>query len=108
MSLQPLDLQTLFSRMNQIGRDQAAIKNSEVHNQEAAGRVIEQKTAQKSHSVQQSEEIQDGPEKVHDDDEAKKEHRQGFQKRQQKKEDEDERTAALKDPDLGQNFDFTG
>ncbi|GAB6089838.1 hypothetical protein [Spirochaeta dissipatitropha] len=107
MSLQPLDLQTLFSRMNQIGRDQAAMKNAEVHSQEAAGREIEQKTAQKSHSVQQSEEIQDGPEKVHDDDEAKNEHRQGFQKRQTK-EDEDEQKAALKDPDLGQNIDFTG
>ncbi len=108
MAIQPLDLQTLFSRLDKVSRDQAVLRNAEIQNQEAVGRSIEQKTAMKSHSVQESEEIQDGPEKVHDDDESQQDKRQhpSGQRRNQMPEREEE--APLRDPDLGRNIDFSG
>lgn len=107
MSLLPIDLQTLFSRMNQVSRDQATIRHAEIHNQEAVGREIEQRTALRNHSVQESEEIQDGPEKVHDDDESQQDH-QHRSSQHSPREDEQNEKKQLRDPDLGRNIDFIG
>ncbi len=108
MPIQPLDLQTLFARMNQISREQAQLRNAEVHNQATAGKEIEQKTMLKRQAVQQSEEIQDGPEKVHDDDEAKQEYRHSKQHSSQEETDESEKDSQLHDPALGMNIDVSG
>ncbi|AFG38127.1 hypothetical protein [Spirochaeta africana] len=107
MSIQPIDLQTLFARLDDVGRNQSSIRNAEIHNQEAVGREIEQKTALKSRSVQESEEIQDGPEKVHDDDEAKQDRRHSSSRHKRDQDDEDTE-AQLRDPNLGRNIDFSG
>ncbi len=108
MPIQPLDLQTLFARMNQIGRDQAHLRNAEVHAQETVGKEIQQRTALKQHSVQETDEIQDGPEKVHDDDESQQNKHQQDERKKQQDEEHTQAEGQLRDPALGNNFDLSG
>jgi len=109
MSIQPIDLQTLFVRLSQVGREQSALKQAIVQNQEVAGREIAERSRLVGESVQESEEVSEGPETVDDDDNpsqqhppAQHEHAQGDSATE---ESQDE---LFRDPDLGQNIDLEG
>ena len=51
MSLKPIDLQNLFVRLNQIGREQAAREEAPIHAQQVAAEEIAQKTRQSGEKV---------------------------------------------------------
>ncbi len=110
MPIQPIDLQTLFVKMNQVGREQAAIKNSAVVQQEIQGSEIVKKHQHDDKSVHRAETPESGSEKVREDG------RHGNtqqQKKRMKSEQEEENKAApekeiLSDPDLGNKIDFSG
>lgn len=108
MSIQPIDLQTLFVRLSQVGREQAAMKQSVDQAQDVAGREIAQHSRDVEEIVQEAEEVSDGPEKV--DEEGQESERQaGHRKRKSADEAEDEPDDdVFRDPDLGQNIDLTG
>ena len=109
MPIQPIDLQTLFVKMNQVGREQAAIKNSAVVQQEIQGSEIVKKNQHDDKSVHQAETPESGSEKVKEDG------KQGHGRQQKKKmnEQEEQKTVyaekeILSDPDLGNKIDFSG
>lgn len=109
MSIQPIDLQTLFMRLSQVGREQSALKQSIVQNQEVTGREIAERSRLVGESVQESEEVSEGPEKVDDDGNPSQqrpaqhqEHSEGESTSEESEED------LFHDPDLGQNIDLEG
>ncbi|MFO8043594.1 MAG: hypothetical protein R6U25_10360 [Alkalispirochaeta sp.] len=109
MSIQPIDLQTLFVRLSQVGREQSALKQSIIQNQEVAGREIAERSRQVGESVQEPDEVSEGPETVDDDGNPSQQqaathqdHAHGDGSSEEPEED------LFRDPDLGQNIDLEG
>jgi len=106
MPLQPIDLQTLFVRLQQVGQDQAAIKDSAAQAQTVAGQEIAQKSTQQKSRISETPELQeDQLEKIGDDERRNREHEQAKKRKDEKKQPE---TELFRDPDLGQNIDISG
>ena len=109
MPIQPIDLQTLFVKMNQVGREQAAIKNSAVLQQEIQGSEIVKKNQHDDKSVHQAETPESGSEKVKEENKQKGGRQQ---KKKMKEKDEEkgisEEKEILSDPDLGNKIDISG
>jgi len=106
MSIQPIDLQTLFVKMNQVGKEQIAAKESVNLQQEIQGSEIVKKNQHDDSSVNRTENSGEGPEKVREDKEN--ERKQGKGENQKKKKDSSKSREILTDPDLGKNIDFSG
>ncbi|TVQ39950.1 MAG: hypothetical protein EA384_05105 [Spirochaetaceae bacterium] len=106
MAIQPIDLQTLFLRLNQIGQEQSAERNALLQGQAVAGSEIARRSELEKSVVRESHDVEGGPEQLHDDDEGAPGHRQGEGKRNKPEPEHD--AEVLRDPDLGRNVDVTG
>lgn len=107
MSLQPIDLQTLFSQLSNVSREQAALRDGLVQSQAAAGNEILRRSEEEQHTVTESDEVADGPENLHDDDESQgKGEERG--KRRRSGAEEDRRREVFREPYLGKNVDLSG
>lgn len=109
MSIQPIDLQTLFVRLSQVGREQSALKQAILQNQEVTGREIAERSRQAGESVQESEEVSEGPETVDDDGNPSQQYPAPHQQHADAEGSSEESSDELfRDPDLGQNIDLEG
>ena len=104
MSLQPIDLQTLFSQLSNVSREQAALRDGLVQQQALVGNEILRKSEQEQHTVTESDEVADGPENVHDDDESQSKE----EERKRKRRREQEKREVFREPYLGKNVDLSG
>lgn len=109
MSLQPIDLQTLFVRLSQVGREQSALKQAVAQNQTVTGNEIAQRSQNAGNTVREADEVSEGPETVNEDGHHEQpEH--GSTPEEERDENPDPSTSKreFRDPDLGQNIDVTG
>lgn len=108
MAIQPIDLQTLFSRLHQISEDQAGLRDQAAQAQAVAGQESVKKAAQQASTVNLPEEMQEGPPTV-DDKEGEGEP-QSNRRRKKKPENAEETPGpeVFRDPDLGRNIDISG
>lgn len=106
MAVQPIDLQVLFSRLNQIGRDQAVQRDAQIQAQAVAGSEIAERSEEGDHRVAELSTDEEGPENVTEDSEGGS----GGGSRQHRKNEEKEESdrTFFSDPDLGQNVDISG
>jgi hypothetical protein len=105
MPILPIDLQTLFTQMNQVGKDQAVMKEGAEIQASMHNMQIAKQTEQKDNSVNQSEDVGKGIEKT------KNENRKGQDKKKRKKDKDDSGPAGQKqeyftDPSLGRHIDI--
>lgn len=107
MSLQPIDLQTLFSQLGNVSREQAALRDGLIQNQAVVGNEIIRKSEQEQHTVTGSEELPEGPENLHDDDEGSGEGSRG-RKRKKGEGEGERRQEVFREPYLGKNVDLSG
>lgn len=110
MPIQPIDLQVLFAHLNQVGKEQAVQKNAAVIQQAAQANEMIEKSDQQDHSINETKELEDGPEKVDDKKDHKKQHHEAGKKRDEpgQEDSEEELDDILRDPDLGHHIDITG
>ncbi len=107
MSIQPIDLQTLFVKMSQVGKEQAIEKDSITLQQQIQGNEIAKRNQHSDNSVNRADNSDTGPEKT----KADNEHTHSQEKRENEKNKEaktSESKEILSDPDLGKNIDFSG
>jgi hypothetical protein len=64
MSIKPVDLQTLFMQMNQVGKEQALGKEAQVQGQDHEIAKMLQEEDQRDHSINKAEEAGDEANKV--------------------------------------------
>ena len=69
MSIQPIDLQVLFARLNQIGREQAASKNMLIQAQAVAASEIAERSEEEDRRVSNVHVQDEGLEKLSDENE---------------------------------------
>ena len=108
MPIQPIDLQNMFLRMNQIGKEQAEHRNIIAQQQAAEDSKFVRETEHKDHSVNESEELQDGPDKTDPDGKKKGSQEQHESKPPEHEEGEEKKKSFFEDPDLGHHVDITG
>lgn len=107
MSIQPIDLQTLFLRLSQVGREQQAIQQSISQSQDVAGEEIAKHSHDVGEMVTRAEDVSDGPEAV-DDEHGNPREREKGHGRSGDDADPDDAEEIFRDPDLGQHIDLTG
>jgi uncharacterized membrane protein YdbT with pleckstrin-like domain len=104
MPIQPIDLQTLFAHMNDVGKAQAERQEASHLQQSAQGNQLVKKTDEQDHSVNANPEL-DEQEGVKNESES------GARKRKGEKRDgetQEKKTIVYRDPDLGANIDLQG
>ena len=108
MPFLPIDLQTMFGQMNQVGREQAVQKEIAPLLQALQGNEIARKTEQQDTSVTQTSEVGDGVESVKE--EGKQENRRRREGKPEKKASDVQAHSrdTFKDPDLGHYVDIKG
>jgi len=66
MAIAPIDLQTLFTQMDKVGKTQAAQKEGQVVQQAIHGEQIQKKTEELIRQVNETQNTGDGAEKIND------------------------------------------
>ena len=107
MALLPIDLQTLFTQANQVGKEQAVQKDAAPLAQSLQGAQLAQKTEQRDNDVNETHDQEEGPEQVKD------RARRGADRKRRPAADKRKPAAprpakdVLRDPALGRNVDIT-
>jgi hypothetical protein len=106
MAIQPIDLQTLFTQVDKVGKTQIAQKDGLTLQQAIQGAQMERKTEERIQSVNETQNTGEGAEKVGDRGE-REQAAAGGGKRQEKDEEgrEEAGRTIIRDPSLGRNID---
>ncbi|MBN2618861.1 MAG: hypothetical protein JXR64_11180 [Spirochaetales bacterium] len=107
MSIKPLDLQTLFIKMAQVGKDQAAIQKSVENQQNREANVLIKEENNRDHSVNKAEEDKD-IEKTNDKNGSGQRNSKEQEKKKDKTLPEDDKINFFTDPERGHNVDISG
>lgn len=114
MSIQPIDLQTLFMRLSQVGKEQAAIREAAHVAQTVQGSEIAKRSEEQAKTVNQSRDIEEGPDAIKDDENRGGGQRGGQRGGKRGEEESDKAKAEAKkrnvfqDPELGTKIDLSG
>jgi hypothetical protein len=111
MAIQPIDLQTLFTQVEKVGKNQAAQREG-LQIQEALHQLQSQKKAEEQvQSVNETQDAGDGAERIKEDGSRRQSPGQGEGRRKPADEEEPEeesRENLIRDPMLGRNIDISG
>ena len=111
MAIQPIDLQTLFTQIDKVGKEQMNQKEG-VHLQAVLqGAQLQKKIEERSHSVTELQNTGDGTERLKDRNARRQggEHAPGRKPGEEDAESEDNgEPAVIRDPALGKNIDISG
>jgi hypothetical protein len=107
MPLLPIDLQTLFTQTNQVGRDQAAQKAAAPQAQLLQGAQLALKAEQLDHAVNETREQDNEAEKVKDSSRRGAERRRRKQGAKRAAPVTPPAPAVVRDPALGRNIDIS-
>jgi hypothetical protein len=108
MAFLPIDLQTMFSNLNQVSKEQSVQKDEVPVQQNLQGQEIAKKTEENDSSVSETHHLGDGVDKISEEEkkkQAKEKKKQG--KKSKSNADEDENKEVVKDPLLGHHIDVT-
>ncbi|MDR1175061.1 MAG: hypothetical protein LBK83_06285 [Treponema sp.] len=111
MAIQPIDLQTLFTQIDKVGKEQMNQKEG-VHLQAVLQSVqLQKKTEERFHAVTELQNTGDGAEQIKDRTAGRQggEHASGRKPGGEDAESEDSGTPpVIRDPALGKNIDISG
>ena len=108
MPIQPIDLQNMFLRLNQIGKEQAELRETIAQQQSAQNSEFVRETEHKDHSVNEPTDVPDGLQKTDEDGSSKQSRKRQGEKKEKEDENPEKEETIFSDPDLGNNIDITG
>ena len=108
MPVQPIDLQTLFAHINQVGKEQAVLKEGLAAQQAAHAKELIKETMHQDESVNKSAKADEENQKIHDEDKSGNQGEKGAGKQKEKASEEKKKINVFTDPDLGKNIDISG
>ncbi|MCL2472941.1 MAG: hypothetical protein FWF26_04615 [Treponema sp.] len=110
MAIQPIDLQTLFSQVDKVGKSQIALREGLAIQQDIEGLQIQKKAEERVQEVNKAQDQGDGVDKIND----RREQKHGQANKGKKNPDTDEveapaeaKSAVIRDPSLGKNIDIS-
>lgn len=115
MAIQPIDLQTLFTQLEKVGKTQASQKEGLAAQQALQNVQMQRKTEEHIQSVNEAQDTGEGAEKVNDQRGRKNNAEEGQEENREAKDSGDgeneageENFAVIRDPALGRNIDISG
>ncbi|MDR2808188.1 MAG: hypothetical protein LBB43_04175 [Spirochaetaceae bacterium] len=110
MAVQPIDLQTVFTQVDKIGKEQASLREGTSLHQAIVGEQAQRKLAEQIKSVNEVQNMGQGIETVKDrgSRHEKKENAAQEHDKKEKAKPYQAGKAVFKDPALGKNVDFSG
>jgi hypothetical protein len=112
MAIQPIDLQTLFTQLDKVGKTQASQKEGLSVQQALQNVQMQRKTEEHIQSVNEVQDTGEGAEKVNDRGSRKNNAEEDGETREGKEagtgEAEEETRTLIRDPALGRNIDISG
>lgn len=106
MSITPLDLQTLFVKMSQVGKEQAAIQKSVENQQNREANHLVKQEMNRDHSVNKTEE--DKESQSIDDNGSGTGSSSSGGKKEESEDKSGEKPKYFTDPKRGHNIDISG
>jgi hypothetical protein len=107
MSIKPIDLQTLFAQLEQVGRGQSADRDGQAIKQAVQGAAAQQKQTEDAKGIQKPEAPGEGAEKIRDREAWQGQGGEEKQEMSNKKKSSDE-AEVITDPELGGHVDVSG
>jgi hypothetical protein len=104
MPILPIDLQTLFSQMNQVGKEQSVQKEGAAIQSSMQNMGLVQQTEHKDASVNESQNVGEGVESLKNEGKQKAQGKKRGKKGQQEK--EEKKKEIFSDPALGHHIDI--
>jgi hypothetical protein len=109
MSIQPIDLQTLFGHLHLVGKEQAAQKDAAVLQQTVQGQELAKETQHRDESVNRTQELEEETGKIDAEEKRNASSEHEYRKRQEQERDEEKKKRQVyQDPAIGKNIDITG
>jgi hypothetical protein len=110
MAIQPIDLQTLFTQLDKVGKEQSNQKDGLQLQQALQSAQMQRKTEERIQAVNESQDTGEGMERVKDRNGHTAQGQGGAGKRNQGNPGEEEgpELAVIRDPTLGKNIDLSG
>jgi hypothetical protein len=108
MAIQPIDLQTLFTQLDKVGKAQSAQREGLALQQAMQGVQIQRKTEAHIQEVNEAQDAGDGAEKVKDRAaRGGRDEGGGGERSSEEDESEEKRPSVFQDPSLGRNIDIS-
>jgi hypothetical protein len=111
MAIQPIDLQTLFTQLDKVGKSQTNQKEGLQLQQALQGDQIQKKTEERIQSVNESQDMGQGAEGIKERSSRKRPDQEPLEKENTPREGGDtneEDLSVIRDPALGKNIDVSG
>jgi hypothetical protein len=113
MAIQPIDLQTLFTQLDKVGKSQMSQKEGLAIQQSLLGIQMQKKTEEQVHSVDETKQAGEGAEGINDRNARKKSGEQSADRGEAGDKDEQDisknkAVSVFRDPTLGRNIDMSG
>jgi hypothetical protein len=113
MAIQPIDLQTLFTQLEKVGKNQAAQKDGLAIQQALQGIQIQKKTEEHIQSINEAQNTGEGAEAIKDREGRKKAGHEAADKEgaggnEEKPRPGEKAVSVFRDPALGRNLDVSG
>ena len=108
MPIQPIDLQTLFAHINQVGKEQAVLKEGQALQQTAHGNELIKEMKHKDESVNKSSKTDEDNQKIEDNHSQNNSGEFSSDPEKEKHDEEKKKVRIFTDPDLGKNIDISG
>ena len=107
MPILPIDLQTLFAQMNNVGKEQAVQREIAPQHQALQGNQMVRQATEQARSVNQTRDVGEGIEKVKEEEERRRRRRRrGADEKPEGKQQDDHARRELQDPALGRHIDI--
>ncbi|MDR2312922.1 MAG: SS18 family protein [Spirochaetaceae bacterium] len=108
MAISPIDLQTLFTQVDKVGKQEAASREGAALLHSVQQARIQQQLDERIRSVNEAQNMGEGAESIQDKNGGKPEHGgAGRRREEEKKTAEREEEEVIKDPALGKNIDVS-
>jgi hypothetical protein len=108
MAIQPIDLQTLFTQLDKVGKEQNNQKEGLQIQQALQGAQEQRKTEARIQSVNESQDTGEGLERIKDRNGPQGQGGAGKGKQDKPELEEGQGLAVISDPSLGKNIDLSG
>lgn len=110
MPIQPIDLQTLFAHINQVGKEQAVLKEGQATQQAAHANELIKEMKHQDESVNKSAKTDEDNQKIQDEQENSNSGASTGEsgKENDRTDGEKKKISVFTDPDLGKNIDISG
>jgi hypothetical protein len=113
MAIQPIDLQTLFTQVDKVGKNVANAKEGVEFHTAIQNIQIQKKTEEQVQTVRESRNLEEGAQRINDRNAKKKQGESSPETREKETgsaEDAESRETLLtiRDPDLGNHIDLSG